>query len=168
MFTNIINSFLNVRNKVRDMDGNWVDQIKPRETLKTSSALSANITTESERVIFEVWDREVVLESIEIGQNANDAYMVLHVEQGRENQNYSYELFHTVGAGSTRGFSSPANIESRGSYYLSVDYRNEATGAARVQLNSPIHLPNGGRLAIRSANNNVLVTYKVTWREIER
>lgn len=169
-FTNIINSFLNVRNKVKDMDGNWVDQTKPRETLKSSSAYNVAVGVETDYIIFEEWDKAIVLESVEIGTNTDSLFLKLYNEPGTSM--YTNQLFHLVGAGSARSSAAPSNLrnELRGSSYLECTYYNESSGFARVELKRPIYLPNGCRLAIGALSTSTggNATFKAEWREIER
>lgn len=160
--TNIVNSFLNVRNKVKDADGNWVDQKKPRETQHMAESLSRSISDGITINVFEVWNKKVIIDSLEFGTDTY-AYASLHVDRNDQGA-YTNQLFHETRKGSGRANSVPRVIEE-GSYFF--DVRREGDDA-KVWLKHPIILPQGGKLTFGSTREETgRITYKVYWREIE-
>lgn len=158
--TNIINSFLNVRNKVKDADGNWVDQTKPKETQHMASGLSRDVSSGITILVFEVWGKKVIIDSLEFGTDTT-AYAALHVKEG-EDSSYTNQLFHETRKGSGRANPTPTIIAG-GSSYFKVHKDGDD---AKVWLKKPVRLPEGGKLTF-SATNDGKITYKVFWREIE-
>lgn len=168
MFTNIINRFINVRNKIKDVEGNWVDQVQKREKIKSDSVYSLDVNGGEDLVVFEVWDKAIILESIELGTNDYELILKLHHKDDLSSI-YDNQLFHTVGTGSSRGPASLKNLinDARISSYIKLGYFNESSGQGNLELKRPIYLPEGARLSIYTNNSDTKVTYKVVWREIE-
>lgn len=166
MFSEIINPFLNVRNKVKDHQGNWVDETKTREVLRLAVQNRLEISNDEIHEVFNVWDKKIIIDNLYFATNGN-IYPVLMVED-IEYAN-SKSLLH--GMSTTGGWSAPypSVINARGHDYLEVATMPTEGQGGNIYLKKQIILPNGGKLAFRLAGSASVaeVTYKVVWREIE-
>src|SRR5690625_3574392 len=106
--SNIVNKFINVRNKVKTVDGEWVDQVKPKETQYMQDGLGVSISSETIIEVFEVWDKKVIIDTIEFGTDTS-AYARLHVRDDATG-NYGNQVFHEVNPGGGRANATPAVI----------------------------------------------------------
>lgn len=159
--SHIANSFLNVRNKVKNADGEWVDQTKPRETQHMETNLRVPISTDSEHVVFNRLGVKIIIESLSYSTD-NAIYPLLWVRDS--SSDYLNQLFHVTTAGGGRANATPATIQSNGSEFLEVVVRDNLD--AKIMMKRSIILPEGGKLAFRALTAGD-VTYKVFWREIE-
>lgn len=167
MYTNIINSSLNVRNKVRDMEGNWVDQRKARETLHTRYA-SPNLST-GEHVAFEEWGKKIIIDQLEYSvDTAHQIFPRLNIVQGSTGRTAN-NLFIGISDGGTV-WDLTVNYLNLGEHsYLELVRYNPTENRFKVVLKRPITLPTGGRLAFIPGSNfdsNTLL-YHVSYRIIE-
>lgn len=159
---NIVNSFLNVRNKVKDSDGNWVDERKIKETQHMAEGLRVDISRGITVNVFEVWGKKVIIDTLEFGTDSY-AYPSLHVDRNDQGS-YTNQLFHETRMGSNRANAVPGVI-AEGSSYFNVE---RDSGDSKVWLKKPVILPEGGRLTFGSTREeDGRITYKVYWREIE-
>ena len=158
---------MNVRNKVKDKNGNWVDQTKKEETINSRSGFSVNVAPDTDFIIFDISDKKVILETLEIGTNDSGLYPVLYYDDSGSSA-FTNELLHLVGTGSTRSYASLNNLtnDARVSSYMEVNYTS-STGGGNMKLSKDIILPKGGKLIIRTSNSDTKMTYKAVWREIE-
>lgn len=160
--SNIVNNFLNVRNKVKDVDGNWVDQKKPKESQNMASAVGRDISSGVTINIFEVWDKRIIIDTLEFGTDTT-AYAQLHIERDASGS-YTNQLFHETRRGGGRANSVPA-IVGGGSSFFDVESVDDD---AKVWLRRPVILPKGGKLSFSATSDTGgTLTYKVYWREIE-
>lgn len=165
-FTNIINSFLNVRNKIKDADGNWVDQRKARETLHVKR-VRENLDN-NDVVVFNEFGKKIIIDSIEyFSESTGNVYPRLNVTQGatgRSNDNIflalnstSYSTWDMTGI----------YINTHGSTYFEAIKYNSSDNQLKVKLTRQIVLPNGGRLTFAANGTgegreiSALVVYRV-------
>lgn len=159
----IVNSFLNVRNKVKNADGEWVDQTKPRETLKMD--YQARVPGGMRVDVFEVWDKKVVIDQLEYGSTTNFYPLLWAYPEHVDESNFVNQLFVVAtrtGGGSTAW---PSVVSAQGSNILESHFYEEGRGT--VQLKRPVILPSGGKLVFEGGSNDGESSYKVVWREIE-
>lgn len=156
--------FIESRNKVKDINGNWVDQTKRIESQHMADGWQINV--EGGHTIFEVWDKKVIIDSFEFGTSDEGAYPKIAIADGDEGRNYTNQLLHVINVGSGRSFPYPENIVNRGSQFLEAEY---ASGLGKVTLKQPIILPDGCHFSFDTTTEggSGTVTYKVYWREIE-
>lgn len=167
MFTEILNSFLNVRNKVKDADGNWVDQTKPRETQHVEY-INFDFE-ENETVVFEEFGNKIIIDSLEFTTNSRgDVYPRLNTQPeatGRTSNNLLMAINSDTGA---VWDATVLYINDYGNNFLDAIVHNRSDDDYKVILRKPIVLPEGGRLVFRSNSSNVdNVTALVTYRVIE-
>jgi|SRR5690625_866404 len=162
---NIINPFLNVRNQVKNVDGEWVDDVKPKESLMGRHELSITLNEGESFIIFEEWDKKVYLEALEIGFLGNEIYPQLHSQ--KNGGNYTGQMFYVVRAGSSRSHAKAGLLDDprRDNTYLKGLVSD--TGNGLIILKRSVYLPQGGRLQIVSDDDNVPVTFKCYWRVID-
>ncbi|ALX50474.1 hypothetical protein [Lentibacillus amyloliquefaciens] len=169
MFTEILNSFLNVRNKVKDINGNWVDQTKLKETQTTAHG-SQIAMTNGDVPVFEIWDKKVIIDSFEWSPSsgARTAPM-LSVEQGVMHETNN-QILNTISSGQSYYRATALRLyEDKHDYFETTEY-NVADSRFKVILKKPIILPVGGKLIFRSVitpETGDIVTYHVNYRIIE-
>lgn len=169
MFSEIINPFLYVRNKVKRFDGTWVDQKETREVLNSRSVFNVTVTPDSQYTVFERWGSPITLVDFEMGTN-NDQYDVKLYHNTDQSSSYTNNLFHVVNAGSGRSLGSPGNIltEGRGSEHLKVDFIDDTSKDTKISTKKEIYLPQGCALIVENQGTTDLeITFKAIWREVE-
>lgn len=159
--SHIANSFLNVRNKVKNADGEWVDQTISTETQHMATNLRVPISTDSEHVVFNRLGTKIILDSLSYSTD-NAIYPLLWMQDS--SSDYLYQLFHVLTSGGGRANATPATIQNNGSDFLEIGVRENLD--ATVYLKRPIILPEGGKLAFRAITSGD-VTYRAFWREIK-
>lgn len=167
MFTEIINPFLNVRNKVKNRSGQWVDQQPPNEEIVARESHGTSVDGNTEIVVFDVSNKKVIIDSLVI---YTDAQLSAHLLVSPKGSGGTINIFRVVGINSI-GFLTPNRIHSyaRGhhEYFDLVNY-DEDTERGLMMLKKEVTLPTGGRLTLQgNSPNEGTVTYKVVWREIE-
>lgn len=164
MFTEILNPFLNVRNKIKNKNGEWVDESKPKETLHTADDYFVDIAGDFEVVLINEPNRKVIVDNIVVYSSANP-FLTLGQPPV---YNYNSNLLYTISSGG-RHFASMDRIKDHGSEYF--DYESLAEEQGKITLKRPIILPEGAELKIRNraedAQRDGSVTYKVVYRVIE-
>src|SRR5690625_1888680 len=164
MFSEIINPFLNVRNKIKDASGNWVDATKPREDQFAVYKHSIDVDSSLEEVIFETWDKKVIIDALFFGSDTT-AYPLLWIREGA-NDTSTNEIFRGVNRTGGGGAPWPSSISNNGNHLLEIEREDES--GATVSLKRPLTLPNGGKLLFTgSSNSDGRMSYKVVWREIK-
>lgn len=183
MITEVINSFLNVRNKVKDVNGNWIDQKEKDERLFTRSDYNVNIPSSNGVVnIINRFDVKIVIDSLVYNAttrvNNYSLYPYLSTLKNGSVTTLSNNLFHIVDTGETnnRVHPQPKNIDDNYSDYLEVivkdDRYQDDSDDPRVNriisLKKPIILPKGCVLSLVNPTSTTLnTTYKVIYREFE-
>lgn len=168
MFTEILNNFLNVRNKVKDRNGNWVDMVKDdtRETFHVLQALSTSLSAQNEIVLLNDTENEITLEYFEISSTSSKISM--RINNGGSDGRYSGNIAHVLVSGSSRREANAENLEgaSRFSTIAGLHYLNNSTGSNIIYLKRPITLNSGCRVAIFSDESSGVnsVTYKMGYR----
>lgn len=164
----IVNRFLNVHNKVKAPDGNWVDMVKKTETQHMRARLSQSVSGTDEHIVFASFNKKVIIDYLEYGVSNQAIYPKLTIDPNSSNENYTNQLFHVVNFGSARSLPSVTNLENRKSQLLEVVNYDEALNVGKVMLKQPIVLPQGCQLSFSATSGESgTVTYKVFWREIE-
>lgn len=166
MFTEILNSFLNVRNKVKNADGDWVDQTKPREEIHTRTNSGVNITDEI--VVFEEWGKKVIIDAFTWGSDTqHQIYPRLYIEEGASGRTGS-QLFVGV-SGSPSIWDMTMSYINYGNDFFGVGERSTSDNRYTAFLKSPIVLPNGGKLIFTggSSSADYSASYSVVYRTIE-
>ena len=164
-FTNIINNFLNVRNKVFDSELNeWVDQVKTIEERVGYNALESQVSTEDELVIFNDFGNKIILDKFSYSCNS-PIYPVLHAKEGNTSLYSNTQLFLNTTLNGRSG-AIPSVINSHGNEFLEV--QNTSSDRHVVVLKKPIILPEGGRLAFRAlgSSSGGTVTYHVSYIKV--
>lgn len=169
MFSEIINPFLNVRNKIKDKNDEWVDMRKPREVLKTSIENRIRIEPSEFLEIFSVFDKKIIIDHLVWGTYGTSYPLLMHEDVAYDT---STNLLHLIQRGGGWSSTTPAIINTQGSdmfetQYYDNDHEDGTRGT--FYLRKPIILPNGGKLAFtrNSEGTRNEVTFKVIWREIE-
>nr|DAE10381.1 MAG TPA: hypothetical protein [Siphoviridae sp. ctwrX9] len=170
MFSEIINPFLNVRNKVKDYKGDWVDQIKPVEKVIRKHLSRIQVDGELDYIVFSAWDKKIILEALMIGTNTR-GFPVLwgdkDAEQGSIDGNF-FSVITREGGGSSP---SPDVIDFQNggeSDLLKLTSFDSEKKESCMILKRPLILPQGGELRFRSRSGSEgELSYKVIYREIE-
>lgn len=161
--SNIVNKFINVRNKVKTPDGEWVDQVKPRE--KIYMDYEARVQGGTRVDVFEVWGKKIIIDQLEYGSTTNFYPLLWADPEHADVNNFRNQLLVVttrIGGGSTAW---PSVVDLHGSNILEAHTYSDGRGS--VQLKRPIVLPNGGKLVFEGGDASGESSYKVVWREIE-
>lgn len=168
MFSEIINPFLNVRNKIKNANGDWVDQVKPRETIYQRDENRLDISNESNHVVFEEWDKKIIIDALNYGTNSFFVAPLLWIREGETNT-FTDQILHGIRGGGGRSSLIPRYIKDYGNEFLEIGQYDTENVEVVIYLKKPIILPNGGKLVFNSTSNQTgtETSYKVIWREIE-
>lgn len=164
MFTEILNPFLYVRNRIKNTSGQWVDHQKPREEITQYNQSSIETDSNTDITIFEIWDKKVILENIIVKSDANP---VLSLDIRQDATDYTGNLFFTMG-GEGYYLGSVNAVKNRGSeYFEHIDHDADGDERDGVMLKKPIILPQGARLTLEGSEDEGTTAYKVVFRTIE-
>ena len=161
MITEIINSFVNVRNKIKNNQNEWVDLTEKESTQKMTSSLNRQINEGEVYPVFSAFGKEVTLDMFEFRTDSS-VFPVLYVQPNSVGQNYTNNIFHVISK-TGRGNATPNFIDLHGSTYLDV---TRSSNGDKVTLKRPITLPKGCYLGFKSLSGGN-VTYKAMWTESE-
>lgn len=165
MITEIINSFVNVRNKVKNATTNeWVDLEKTEYNQKSSQWLGRTIADGELYPIFSSFGKEVTLEMFEIGMDSAVCTPVLYIDPASVGETYNGNIFHVITRSSGRGNATPNYILLHGSTYLTSERTDSGD---KIMLKKSIHLPKGCYLGLIGRAGGGKVTYKAYWTEKE-
>ena len=174
----VINPFIKTRNQVLGRNGEWIDEREKRYTLKNSWANLKQIGLGEKEVIFETWDKEIILESFVftdlIDSTTSRIYPTLHITEGQTAAYNSQIFFNTLLEGDTGSRTLPSGINIKNGYSQQLELQHSETLEGQtlyiVSLRNPIVLPKGGRLAMNnpsSGNSASQFSYSAIWREEE-
>lgn len=175
--TEIMNPFLVVRNKIKNVNGNWEDMVKPKETFKGLSESSLAVDSTTNKALLNTYGRKTVIESFVVSTNTG-INVGLHVSDSGNAWNNNIAtttVFRREGA-SGGNFRRPLNIYSvdeYGSDIFEILHSNDlhGVGGATIALKRPIVFPNGCRVnfygGAETTALNGEVSYKIFWKEIE-
>lgn len=165
MFTEVLNTFLNVRNKVKNSSGNWVDMEEKTRTLHTSEGLGVDISADQDYVILNEVGHPIEITSITVGGNSDKISVLLN--QDNSASPFVGNLLHTIGSGSQRSSARAERLmdESYRSDYLGIHHYDSSTKNNVIYLKKPILLPAGGKLILRllTGEPQARVTYRVDY-----
>lgn len=140
---NIINPFLNVRNQVKNADGEWVDESKPEETLHVVTI--NHYFSDGDFVVFDEWDKKIIIDSIEYyATDTDNTFPRLNVRKGSTGRTSS-NLFVAFNSENTSVWDATGLYLSnhKNSYLDAVKYKEG--GELKVLSKKQIVLPSGGR-----------------------
>jgi len=168
-WSEIINSYLNTRNKVKQINGEWVDMVKPVETQHARSGNRVTITPESETIVFNKWGKKIIIDSILFFTNTH-VFPRLEISENNSVV-YGTQIFHGITMEGVRTGLSPANLNFVKNDFFEVVNADVEEGKYMVNLKKQIVLPEGGTLSFKGMSSALedggIITYKVYWREIE-
>ena len=183
MITEVLNSYLNVRNKIKDVNGNWIDQKEKDERLIIRSDFNKSIPSNNGAInIINRFDVKIVIESLVFNTTTRvgggSLYPYLSTLKNGSVTSLSNNLFHVVDTGETNNRVNPIaqKIDENFSEYLEVvvrddEFQNDPDDARVnrvISLKKPIILPKGCVLSlVNPTNSTVNTTYKVIYRELE-
>lgn len=166
MFTEILNPFITVRNKIRDSRGEWVDQRNPIETQHATGDYDVVVTSNTDIVVFETWGRKVILDSLSYTTDT-DAFPRLETSQNNPIP-YNTQIFHSLTLSGSRSANWPSVIELHGHGLFEIISTGDTTNGYHISLKRPIILPEGCRLEFGGGTSaDGYLAYKVYWREID-
>lgn len=158
MLSEILNPFINVRNKVRTSTG-WEDLKKEEESLYTSHGLRSI----PDKEIFEIWGKKVIIDSLHYA-STEDVYPKLLIN--KTDNDWVGEILHigfNSGDSTGRTYPKGESIKINGSPYLENIYTSD-NGISVICLKRPIILPNGGKFLFTGDGN---VTYNMSYRVVD-
>jgi len=190
MFTEILNPFLNVRNKVKNRTGLWVDleesMIKSEEELYSNSGdnIKIPLSPTNDVVVEEYWGGNVIIDSLVISAKG-PVQPKLIIEKDNPVA-YNDQIFHIV---TSRDNSTARNgagleyIDRFGHDFLEVTSKNRVENDEGEELytyyvaslKKPIFLPKGFQLSFNlisglfneHVTDDFNVTYKIIYRKIK-
>lgn len=178
MFGEIINPFLNVRNKIKNTRGAWVDKKIPLERQYMSS--TSNVDLGSNGRIFFDTNKKIIIDSFQLSSNSA-SFVRPRLHSNREfdysggTGEFNNNIFMTTGITSDRNSTmfdaTFTYINSYGHPLLESVYHNGTVGRYKMINKAPIILPEGGKLGIYGSEsyNPSQHTWAciVVYREIE-
>jgi len=183
MITEVLNSFLNVRNKVKNSNGEWEDKTVRTETIEMKDAFNVAIPSNNgELNIFTNWGKKIILDELTYNtvtrQGNSSFYPRLNVLRNYPTSSWVGQLFHVVqfGDGFNRTQAQAPSIEKGFSENLEVmtfndEFQNDPEDPRYyriISLKKPIVLPQGASLTfVNPTNETVYTTYKAVYRVIE-
>lgn len=146
MFTEILNSFLNVRNKVKNADGEWVDMEQNEEKLLSiSKQIDLDVDNQT-NIVVEHWDGKYIIDSIQFSAD-EPVQPQLHTKP--DPVAYTDQIFHAnPSVGSRRNGAGALYIDQYGHDYFEITGKNTENGSYTrytISLKKPIILPHGFR-----------------------
>lgn len=163
VFTEVTNSFINVREQIKDKNGNWKSKGETETIQKFSAFLRRDISGNGTTVISTFGNPTEIID-FEMSMVEEDpiCYPLLYIRPNKDSQ-YNDNLFHIIGK-TGRGSATPNYIELHGSTFL----KSETSGGnSKISLKKPIFLPNGCELVIKGFNGeDTRSTYKILWNEV--
>lgn len=165
--TEIMNPFINVRNQIKNRQGNWVDEQTPPHELKMVERFGIEVNYETELKVFEEWNKKIIIESIVI---ATDGELSPHLMQSTSSTDEQTNIFRTVGNSLGGGYATPNRINrSNGGHdYFDQPHYNEESLESLMILKRPVFMPDGAMLIMRGHEDYTgNATFKVVWREID-
>lgn len=184
IITEVINPHLKVRPEIVGKNGGWKPITEKKEEIKMRWSGKKYIGLGDSEIIFNTWDKEIVLESFifsdKVSSGSNRMYPSLHIKNGVTSA-FSNQLFYVMPINSydesfPSGRAIPSGLNIRNGYCDTlevVEYSdNEESGYQEyiVSLIKPIILPQGGRLALNNPSTGgspSTFSYSAVWRERE-
>lgn len=165
MFTEILNPFINVRNKIKNKRGDWVDQRQPIESQQATGGYDIVVTPSTDFIVFETWGKKVILDSLSYTTNT-DVFPRLETSQNNPIA-YNTQIFHSLLLSGGRSANWASVIEFNGHDHFEIIKKGETS--FHLTLKRPIVLPEGCRLEFTGGSNSSgYLGYKVYWREIDQ
>src|SRR5699024_790402 len=134
MITEVLNSFLNVRNKVKKVNGEWEDKTVRTERIGMREAFDIGIPSSNGVVnIYTNWGKKIIIDeftyNITTRPNNNSFYPRLNSLPNYPTSNWVGQLFHVVkfgdSGGGNREYARVTEIERNHSEYLEVVAKND-------------------------------------------
>jgi hypothetical protein len=141
MFNVIVNKFIDVRNKIKTVDGKWIDQTKHQEKDMVLTKLRDDINERSEKVIYENWENPIIIDAIEFG-SLNNTTLLIRVNE-TDDSSYNNQIFHIVTENGRLLLTKLSLSNNKHCYMESV---TQTTGF-KMYLKQPIHLPAGCKIS---------------------
>lgn len=167
MFTEIINPFINVRNKIKNRSGQWVDETNEIGETKVFERFSSPLENNDEVVVFENWGKKIIVDSFII---ASDAEVSPHINIRNDSADASNNILRSIQTSVAIGFATPNRINNADGYHDYIDLVKYTDGGeAMMILKRPITLYSGGKFYLKanSATEDTRLTCKIVWHEIE-
>ena len=172
MFTEIINPFINVRNKIKNRSGQWVDETKEIGETKMHTRWNVDLDDNEELVVFENWGKKIIVESIFISSDAEVSPHLFISDSGNDAQT---NIFRSIQSPQAMGFATPNRINNADRHHDYIDLveydgiNDGVPSRAMMLLKKPITLYSGGKLVLQANQTtpDSRLTFKVVWHEIE-
>ena len=163
MITEILNSFINVRNKILDKD-EWVDLKKKNYTHRINERYSMAIESGKEYTLATTIGKPVILQSLEISSSVENGFAPRLYNNNKDYESaYNGNLFHIINKSGGRGNATVNYINLHGSSFLESF---AGTNGGKIMLKEPIFLPEGMILSVYGMSDSN-ITYKYSYYEIE-
>lgn len=152
-FTEILNPFINVRNKIKNSNGIWVDQKKKEEE---QFIIYGRSSFEPGQYIdlFSEFDSKVIIDSITLYSDANVSLSLLNedVDIWTHSVRPSYDMFTILRGHTSRGFARLSRLYVYDHPYLETVQHHFSTGIDEeryfIMSKRNIEMPNGCKLAV--------------------
>ncbi|WP_017470609.1 hypothetical protein [Amphibacillus jilinensis] len=137
--------------------------------VKLLNELNLTFTSNTTHVVYEEWDKDIVIDFMEFTVTSTNIFPVLNIDSTNANHNYEGQLFQTVNPNGTRWIATPIRISNDGHANFEVVAYDSSSSQYKFNLKTPMILPGGSRLAFKhngTPTANHTVTYKVIYREM--
>lgn len=172
MFSEILNPFLYVRNKIKNKNGEWVDMEEPleeKEITRVVNGYNRRVNDGEEETLLVDFSGDITIHALEVGGSTEEFSLRL----GTSNSvgNYTDNMFYNIGAGSFRRLGSPKNLARVDEYntFLGLARRNQNTGESMIYLKQPITIKGGCKLSVfGSGGVSSVISFKLVYSKKER
>ena len=161
LFTEIINPFVTIHNKIKDKNGKWIDATKDVRERVSYNGLRSPVPNSGSYVVFIDFEDEIMLDHLAYSCDA-PVYPVLFSKKGSTDLYSPHQQLIGLTHGGRSG-ATPSTIQTGGHDYLTGVFN--ASNEGIITLKKPIFLPEGGRLEFRALSNSTggEVTYDVSY-----
>lgn len=163
MLSEIINPFLNVRNKVKK-EGRWVDQVEHKEKGFTKYGINESLVND-DLVVIDSLGKRVEIHSLHFStNNRGNVFPQIFIKSGRKQND---NILRGVNQNGSGYYLTPLYINHSGNPYFE-NYVSSVDEGTSTILKRPIILPEGCQLVFSTTlSSNANITYSVYWTEKE-
>lgn len=171
MFSEILNPFINVRNKIRNSEGLWVDKKIPREQ-QFQQFINKVELSENGVILFNTKNK-VIIDSFQFGATSASFIRPRLTIKREFDYNHAYQnnVFLAINGKGNYYEATFTYINSFGHPLLESTVHNTSERHYKMQNKVPIVLPEGGKLGVYPSDGYDPTTHdfsvSVVYREIE-